>query len=389
MVKLNYLVFGYRRLTVDPVAVERVTTLLIRAGVFSSVFANGSIIVKESDYLKIKGILSGRVDYSASETLGLYGKIKRMRHKCAIAFSIFISIALLFLSSRVVWDIRVSGNEKIPSSKIVLALSDCGFGVGSSWARTDLSEIETKMQLNPDYGISWINLNRRGTVCYVTVIEDEAKEKDEVEQELRYANIVASSDCVIEEIRVGRGTAAVKAGDTVKKGDVLIFGFVSGDQYGEFCRAEGSVVGRISDSISVVVAREEQIRRQESGKICSVDINFFNFSINIFKLYGNLTNNCDIIENVKSYSLFGKCTLPIFLRVKYLPRYRNEGRIYTDGELTAIAAERLNSLVATRLELCDLVRLSTSGQFTDEGYEMRSDMIFCESVGELMEFTVE
>ena len=74
-------------------------------------------------------------------------------------------------------------------------------------------------------------------------------------------------------------------------------------------------------------------------------VNFFNFSINIFKLYGNSPSECDIIENVKVYSLFGIKKIPISVRTKYIIEYSKDMGSYTDTELVQIASDRLSAAV--------------------------------------------
>ena len=91
---------------------------------------------------------------------------------CTIA-----SILTLLLSQCLVWDIRPSGNENIANSDIKARLESCGFSVGDLWQEKTLSEVETEFLKRYD-DISWININRRGTVAYVTLIEKEIENHD-------------------------------------------------------------------------------------------------------------------------------------------------------------------------------------------------------------------
>ena len=386
MVRIDCLVLGYRRLNIERDKLDLATSILLRSSINATILPCGEIIVRESDYYKIINIFSGRVEFYGTDILGLYGLLKKIPNKIAISFALSICVLLIFLCSSVVWDIRVDGNDTLPSSSIILALSDCGFEIGSSWDKCDLSAIENEMQLRFNDSISWINLNKRGFVCYVSVIEKATEKPSTDSQTFEYANIVSDSDCVIEEVTVSAGLAAVKPGDTVKKGDVLIFGILPDEQGGGFCRAQGRVTGRISDQVTVEVDRNESICLLKSKKIYSIDIIFLNFSINIFKLYGNLTNKYDIIDCEKSYSLFERCKLPFKIQISYLPVYESLNVSYTDEELVRIASERLSSLCISRLALCDLLRLRSSGEFTEQGYRMVNDMVFCRSVGEFKEF---
>ncbi len=388
MVKIDCLIFGYRKIKIDPSDLSFVTSLLLRSSIPTGLNNDGTVTVRERDFARIQSIFEGRVNYTASETLGIYGKLKGIKYKKTVIFSFAFSLILALILSGLIWDIRVEGNDKIPSSKIVYQLSKCGFDIGDWWMLTDRSKVEAEMLMKMDK-LSWININKRGTVAYVKVIERDEDDTNINENPNGYSNIVASTDCVIEEITLVSGYAVVKPGDTVKKGDLLISGIVPSESGVDFCRAQGKVIGRLSESINTSVDREHKILLQRPNKLYSLEIKIFNFSINIFKLYGNLTNECDIIETEKAFSLFGEYKLPFSITAQHIPVYETETESYTDDEIVLIASSRLNALIASRLVSCDLIGIRTYGGFTDSGYEMSSDIVFLAEVGKQVEFSVE
>ena len=387
MVRIDCLIFGYRRISVSPDDLSLASSILIRASVPSRIGYEGDLIVRERDFTKIHALFKGRIDYTYSETLGLYGRYKRLNHKIAYGIALVLSLVIMVASSSLVWDVRIEGNLNIPDSDIALRLEECGMGIGDLWPTIDRSEVELKY-LDSDERISWINVNRRGCVAYVTVLEKESV--DEAKPQLyEYANIVASEDCVIEEITVNSGVALVKPGDVVKKGDILIVGAMPEGAGGGFCAAEGRVLGRVSERILVSVDRKYDKTVRKDNRIYSISLNFFKKSLNIFKLYGNLTNKCDIIDTEKTYLLFGRCRLPFSVSISYLPEYSSLEAEYTDEELLSVAASRLDMLTAARLSLSDLLRLRTYGEFTESGYTMWSDIVYLSDVSEQVEFKVE
>lgn len=376
-VRADFLIFGYREIKTEESDAPRAASLLLKNGIRVSVFCDGCILAREKDVVKIQKILSGRIGFSLSEPKGLYGIWRKEGHKAATVICLITSIFALLFSQRLVWDIRPSGNEKIASSDIEARLEACGFSVGDLWGEKSLSELETEFLKSYD-DISWININRRGTVAYVSIIEKET-EKNEDDSRILYSNIVAAYDCVIDEVTVKSGTAVVKAGDSVKSGDLLILG---ANARGDFCRAEGQIVGRVSDTLTVDVERNYEKRLLSSRKIQEISINIFKISINIFKTYGNLTNECDIIEDVKEYSLPNGASLPFSVTLRYLPSYVCEERVYADDELVAIAKDRLNLDTALMLTKSDLIKISTDGEFTEDGYRIRSDVVYLTDVGQ-------
>lgn len=386
MVEIDCWILGYRKIKIPPDKISLVTSLLIRRGIYSRFDSDGNIIIKERDFDKIQGILQGRVEFEYTKVLGLYGSWVKLRHKVAFVCAIAFSVALVFLLSNLVWDVRVEGNFSVPDAKIVYELKQCGLSVGELWGSIDRGEVES-LFLKKSEDISWININRRGMVAYITVIEKDESETLPHEKQI-YSNIVANRDCVIEEITVSSGVAMVRAGDVVKKGDILIAGVYS-LAGGGFCNAEGKVIGRISDTITDEVDRRYENSLITGRRVAQVNINFFKFSLNIFKLYGNLDNEYDIIENEISYSFFGKAKLPFSVTVKYLPEYNLSEGEYTDSQMVALATERLNALTALTLASSDLVRIRTYGRFTEDKYILSSDITFLSDVTEVVEFEID
>lgn len=380
MVRIDLLIFGYRRLKIDPSDLSLFTSLLLRASIPSRINNDGTVTVRERDFQKIKGLTQGRIDFSASESLGIYGSFKRLRYKGAILTSVVISLLFVLYLSGLVWDIRVDGNNSLTDAEIVLALADSGFEIGNRWRKESLSQTEAAI-LDKYPEIAWININRRGSVAYVKIIEKEGEKADGVDINSP-SNLVASVDCIIEEITVRRGIAVVKPGDVVRRGDLLVLGAYPEDSGGEFCAADATVIGRINDTISVELSREYSKKTEINKKLYSCDIKIFNFSINIFKRYRNLTNDCVIIENEKKYSLFDKASLPISVSSVYQVDYSYENAVYSDEELVNIASERLSALTLSRIEGADLLRIRTSGGFTDGGYLIKSDIVFLSEISE-------
>lgn len=387
MVKIDALIFGYRKMSIAPDRLSTLTSILLRASVPSVINNDGTVIVRERDIDKIIDLISGRIEYSLSEPLGIYGWWKRLKYKWAILISICISITMITLLSGIVWDIRVEGNTSVTDSEVILKLRDCGFEIGDYWAGVDRSELETAFLADSEE-ISWININRRGCVAYIKVIEKEYNDKEIAEGD-EPSNLVASTDCVIEEITVKRGIAVVKPGDTVKKGDILVIGALPPESGGGFCSAEANVVGRINDTVSIEVARNYEKKTDREKKLYSITLNLFKFSLNIFKRYGNLTNECVIIEDEIKCSLFNKCKLPLSVKRVYIVDYEYENAVYTDDELVKIASDRLMSLSLSRLYEADLLKIKTEGDFTDEGYRIMTHMVFLSDVSERVKLDIE
>lgn len=376
--RLYYFLLGFVRVFIpDELRADAISALL-RRGLAARMDQNGNILVP---FFKRKRYFSAlkKIDYEIVESGGIPVILMNIRHRAGIFAALALVIAIYIFSSFYIWDIRIDGNENIPDSVILNELSNVGFGVGRGWGSITRSDAEWAF-LEASQSIGWININRRGSVAYVTVKEKTVPPQDT--DAVAFSNIVAARDCIIEEISVRAGVAAVKVGDTVRAGDLLISGVLPGESGGGFVAADGVVLGRVSEEISVEVPKTESDTVLEGEKLYSSTLKIFNFRINIFKRYGKKDKGCAIIEDVKEYTLLGKYRIPISLERIYAAESRTVQRRYTDGELANVALSRLSALRAMALRDAELMKIRTHGEYTDTGYKLTSQVTVLSDVGE-------
>ena len=384
MVKSKYFLLGYRKITVAD-GIKDYIARMIKAKISFEAISDDVIIIFDRDLEHFKKIFKNK-SFEVSETLGIWGVKNKIRHKRAFCLATVIGIILVVLSRITVWDIRISGNETVPDTLILTELSECGFSVGTVWNRVSLSDIEYDM-LDMCEEISWININRVGTVANVQVIERSVG-ADGNSEEIGYANIVADRDCVIEEITVSAGTPVVKVGDTVRKGQLLIMG-VENNELGRLIRAEGVVVGRAYDSVCTTLARGKSVKVKKSESVISINIKIFDFPVNIFKKYGNSDTECDIIESKRRITLFGKYKLPITIETAREVLYEVKSESYNDRDLVSVCSVRHRQLLKSRLLGKDLSKITTNGGFFGDGYRIISDIVYSAEVGKVVPIGVE
>lgn len=124
------------------------------------------------------------------------------------------SIVFIVLISNVTLKINVFGLSTISKQDIVSSLSDIGVVTGKIIKKTN-EEIEKYLKEN-NANISLVSVARKGTNLIVNIKE---KESSVVED---FSPMCAPYNMVVNSINVVQGVAKVKAGDVVKKGDVLV-----------------------------------------------------------------------------------------------------------------------------------------------------------------------
>ena len=149
------------------------------------------------------------------------------RYKKRKIFAICLIILLLgiYSSSKYIWNIEIRVEENLAIENIEEDLNSLGLKRGMQKSEVDTNKIINEIRLKRN-DISWIGIDIKGTNAIVKIVK--ADEKPEIVDNSDYCNIVASKDGIITKIIAQNGTAVVSEGDVVKKGDVLIAGYMEG-----------------------------------------------------------------------------------------------------------------------------------------------------------------
>ena len=386
MARLDEYVFGYEKGNAEPCDAIRVANAMLHLGMCSEISPSGKFTLRHRDRSRFLAYARARVRFALSDTLGLYGFLLGLRHRYGLISAFLIASLILILTRTLVWDVRISGNFSLPESAVEETLSESGLAVGTPWRRVDVGTIEaTLLSTHPE--IAWISVNRRGTVAYIELIESENVGYSEDIAPL-YSNIVADRDGVIEEITVKSGEAVVKVGDVVRAGDVLISGIIQNEGGVRFCRAQGEVRAHSVTDITAEVYRNVTERIETGRHLHQARVIIFNFSINIFKNYGNCENTCDIIEETKDFSLFGRYKLPILLKRTYSYEYTEHQLSLADDEMIAIAKSTLDDKMRQELQHADVIKLRSEGGFSGDVYRITTRVVYSSEIGRESEIEI-
>ncbi len=321
-----------------------------------------------------------------SKPRGLPSFVWQYRKRAGLWIGLAAAVAMVWLSGRFVWDIRVTGNESLTPREIEEVLASCGFSRGSAIAGFNADLTEARAQLACDK-LAWISVNVKGTVAYV-----EVREKlpiDETPKPTSPANIVAAQSGKVLEVIAYNGLAMVKAGDEVKSGDLLISGV-----YGEHTpglrvtRASGYVKARTVRSFLVEIPYEHTEKVYTGNKNEEKHLNFFQKSLKVFVNSGNLGATCDKIYREEEFSFFG-ARLPFSITTITELEYQEVSARYTEQQASALAEERLSVLLSTELEGAEILSKNVIGLAGKDSYVLSCEIICVEDISLIQEFEVQ
>ena len=333
---LLFYIIGYLNIEVEGVFVERFINMCKAKQILL-----WNIKMKE----EVKIYTNIRIkDYKSIRKIAKKTNTKiKIRKKCGMPFIfnrykkrkilgiilILVFLVLVFLSN-FIWNISITGNTQIPSQEILEGLKKEGLKIGTFKKNIDLNKVINNIRLNNN-DIAWIGIKIKGTNAIVNI--KERKQAPEVINENEYCNIIADKDGLITEINVQNGTAAVKIGDIVKKGDLLVNGYLEGKYTGiRYVHAISNIKAKVWYSKKNKVYLNQQILTPTGKTETKYTLKMNNFKINFYKTLSKF-QNYDKISESKKIKLFSNFYLPIEIIKTTNKEQKIENVTFTKEEL--------------------------------------------------------
>lgn len=289
-----------------------------------------------------------RLPLSVGSLLGFPAFLYRHRLRVGVPIGVLLAAGILFFGTNTVWRVEVSGNETLSATEIEDGLRSLGYGVGSPTRRESYDELIASFRLShPE--IAWMGIYTRGTTAYVRVIETERGEAapPSVGQP---SHLIAEQDAVILRMEIDHGTSAVREGEVVKQGDVLVLGWLKGAHNDRLIAAEGKVIGRVRETFSVTVPYKEAEKVEVDRQKTKISLIFFEKRINIFKK--NYKNGSDyvIINKNRYLSLPNGRKLPFGFAVTEAVSYREEECVIDKDTARLLGKDELEAQLRLTLD---------------------------------------
>ncbi len=174
----------------------------------------------------------------------------RARHRRRVGLVVGLAAAALVIAclSVRIWTVNVTGNTEIPAETILAAAEELGVRVGAKRSSLDTNAIAEALLDNVE-GLSWAAVNI--DACRAVIEVRESTPAPEILDTETPSNILADEDGVLTKVEVYSGTAAVKPGSAVVKGDLLISGVVENADGSETLHgAQGNVYAQVERDFS-------------------------------------------------------------------------------------------------------------------------------------------
>lgn len=366
---LSY-ILGYVSIVVEGYFIERFINICNNQKIFLwNMQRKHSTIIKVNigvkDFKRIKNIAQKtKCRVKIQEKKGMPFILHKYKKRKIFAIFFILLIFAVITLSNFIWNIEVTGNDKISAEEILRDLEENNFKIGTTKINLNTKRIIDKVRLKRD-DLAWMGIEIKGTNAIVKVVE--ADLKPDIIQEQEYCNIVATKDAMIVKISAQNGIAVVKEGDIVTKGTILVQGWLEGQFTGiHYVHANGEVQAKVWYS------KKERLKLNQTKKIqtgnvknkYSVKIN--NFEINLLKGVPKF-QNYDTIETSKKLKLFSNFYLPIEINKKTYQEYENQEVQYTFEEAKQLAIEKAEEELKEQIEDKSIIdKKINASQLNDE-----------------------
>lgn len=354
---INY-ILGYINIIVEGYYIERFINICIsRKILIWNLKREKSSILKVNvgirDFKKIREIAKKtKCRIKIQNKKGIPFLLNKYKKRKVFAVLLIVTLFMIIVVSNFVWNIDVIGTDKIQKEELIKDLNECGLEIGKKKSNINTKEIINNIRLKRE-DIAWIGINLKGTNAIVEVVE--AKSKPNIINEDELCNIVATKEGIITKINSQNGTSLVKIGDLVKKGDILIGGWLEGKYTGtRYVHAKGEVEARVWYTKKQIIDLNYKKRTKTGNAETKYSVSVNNFQINFYKRLPKY-ENYDTICDSKKLKIFSNFYIPIELRKTTYEEVQEEYAIYDIDEAKNIAIDNLSKELEDEIENKDKI----------------------------------
>lgn len=296
---------------------------------------------KIKSFAKITGV---RVRISKKNGPGFF--IFNNRNRYFLVAGLIIFIIIILWSTKKIVKIEIHGNEYYASTEIYEFLTENNIDYGSIVKNISCKDIE-KLMLNRFDLLTFVSVHINGNTLIITVKENKTVKQEKKDE--TPCNLVATEDGVVVSIITRAGVPLVKAGDEVKREDVLVYSKIDynkimGENYGyETVCSDADILIRVNKEYKDIVNRkyENRVYTGRIQKVKGIKINNLYLTISKekckFKKYDTETTYSD--------DRYGFKKLPVTYFYTTYREYELVESEYTDEELQNILEKKIDNYI--------------------------------------------
>lgn len=281
---------------------------------------------------------------------GLPFYVRRVRRRSGMAVGALLAAVLLWWMGGRVWVLDVQGNVTVPTQDILTAAAAEGVHVGMRIKDIDVQRLQLTIPGHLE-GLSWATVNPDGCVAHIAVTERNTP--PDILTEGQYSNLCAAADGVIVEVRAQTGLAAVRPGEAVAAGDLLVCGTVETERGPLYYRSVGQVLAQTRHTLTVRIPLNETLLLPTGRQVCRPSLCLFGLCI---PLYSDPYPDTTYTTEHDRYFLYGgRYELPVGLAVETLTLTQQTAVQHTAETAREMAYAQLTAMEAEAFAKAEIV----------------------------------
>ena len=335
--------------------------------------------LSSEDFFKLKSIINkSNVKVKITKKKGFLFQIKKQAKRKLFFITPFLCLLLLWISSHLLWGIRIEGNSAVTDDLIEEFLKEQGIYYGMPLSQIPIYELKTNLRTKYDE-ITWVSIYLEGAYLQISL-----KERDTTEfttnSSITGENLVAPAAGTIESVLVRQGTAKVATGDTVEKGDVLIEGkILIPNQDGsiketQYCKADGDIYIVYPYTIEEIIPLEH-VEKQYTGKTYQKYIFIWDDKMWEFPSFKVPFLKYDCVTTPVNFQILKIISLPLEIHQATYLDYVMIRQKYMAEEAKKLAEHKLNKIISS---------LEEKGvQIIEKNVKIRTNSAYLSLIGDL------
>lgn len=353
LLRILRFVFGYIRMEVYGFAPERLMNLLIENQIVI-----WDVVTTEQGYefytgrknlLRMKPYLQKtNMKMKILRRCGMPFLLKRYRRRVMFFAGFVLFVVLLYILSLFVWDIKVTGEDKLVADSIQKRIEEQYIPAGTLKSKIDCTKLEQWLRKDFDE-ISWISCELKGTG--LTVYLEEGM-KPKTQEKNAPGDLIAAKDATITKMITRQGTPVVKVRDQVKKGEILISGtvYIYDDNNEvmetDYICADGDVYGTTHYQYDDYVNLQYYTKKYTEKSKKYITFYLFDYSFTPYISKKN-AENMDTYTQIHKVRILQDFYLPFGYKLTKQTPYKLEAKTRSEQDAKQILKERFQEKIKT------------------------------------------
>ena len=286
-----------------------------------------------------------------------------------------------------IWAVEIEGNHFVTTDVFLDFLKEKGVESGIKKKTVNIEELEKEIRTKFNI-VTWTSAKIDGTKLVIQLKENHLTtvQKKEYDSETGM-DLVASKDGIVISIVTRSGIPRVKAGDVVKKGDILVDGGIPilGDddmvKHYNFCVADADILLQC-----IYTMKEEQQEKYQRKQYTGKQQNRFFLMVHTAKVhlpyFPKKFEAYDLLEEKTQLKLFENYYLPVYIGQNQVKEYVLEDKIYSKEEVKILFEEKIMKFIETLEEKgVQIIEKNVTINKTAGIWKMNVDFLVIEKTG--------